>query len=71
LTTEPINEYVQSCDIVAFNKICKCRWLLCDNIMEPSRACVFESVLTHAYMLFILFIAESKDHGDNGRRRGF
>jgi hypothetical protein len=39
--------------------------------MEPSRACVFESVLTHAYMLFILFIAESKDHGDNGRRRGF
>lgn len=23
LTTEPINEYVQSCDIVAFNKICK------------------------------------------------
>ncbi|KAJ6875796.1 elongation factor delta [Populus alba x Populus x berolinensis] len=25
LTTEPINEYVQSCDIVAFNKICKCR----------------------------------------------
>lgn len=23
LTQEPINEYVQSCDIVAFNKICK------------------------------------------------
>nr|XP_011468809.1 PREDICTED: elongation factor 1-delta 1-like isoform X1 [Fragaria vesca subsp. vesca] len=23
LTAEPINEYVQSCDIVAFNKICK------------------------------------------------
>lgn len=23
LTVEPINEYVQSCDIVAFNKICK------------------------------------------------
>ena len=23
LTEEPINEYVQSCDIVAFNKICK------------------------------------------------
>lgn len=22
-TVEPINEYVQSCDIVAFNKICK------------------------------------------------
>ena len=45
--------------------------IICDNIMEPSRVCVFESVLTHAYMLFILFIAESKDHGDNGRRRGF
>ena len=25
LTVEPINEYVQSCDIVAFNKICKYR----------------------------------------------
>ncbi|KAH9669631.1 elongation factor 1-delta 1 [Citrus sinensis] len=24
LMAEPINEYVQSCDIVAFNKICKC-----------------------------------------------
>ena len=23
LTAEPINEHVQSCDIVAFNKICK------------------------------------------------
>ena len=23
LTQEPINEYVRSCDIVAFNKICK------------------------------------------------
>jgi len=23
LTVEPINEYVQSCDIAAFNKICK------------------------------------------------
>lgn len=23
LTEEPINEYVQSCDIAAFNKICK------------------------------------------------
>ena len=23
LTAEPVNEYVQSCDIVAFNKICK------------------------------------------------
>lgn len=23
LTVEPINEHVQSCDIVAFNKICK------------------------------------------------
>lgn len=23
LTAEPINEYVQSCDIVAFNKICE------------------------------------------------
>ncbi|KAM1468873.1 hypothetical protein ACFX1X_040114 [Malus domestica] len=29
LTVEPINEYVQSCDIVAFNKICKyiCRFV--------------------------------------------
>ncbi|KOM40564.1 hypothetical protein LR48_Vigan04g076200 [Vigna angularis] len=28
LTVEPINEYVQSCDIVAFNKICKYfKWL--------------------------------------------
>ncbi|KAH7653918.1 elongation factor 1-beta protein [Dioscorea alata] len=24
LTVEPANEYIQSCDIVAFNKICKC-----------------------------------------------
>nr|CAB3454946.1 unnamed protein product [Digitaria exilis] len=24
LCEEPVNEYVQSCDIVAFNKICKC-----------------------------------------------
>jgi elongation factor 1-beta len=23
LCAEPVNEYVQSCDIVAFNKICK------------------------------------------------
>lgn len=23
LTVEPANEYIQSCDIVAFNKICK------------------------------------------------
>jgi len=23
LCTEPANEYIQSCDIVAFNKICK------------------------------------------------
>ncbi|KAM1974079.1 hypothetical protein ACFX15_039020 [Malus domestica] len=32
LTVEPINEYVQSCDIVAFNKICKigaCRRVFC------------------------------------------
>ncbi|OIV97065.1 hypothetical protein TanjilG_14610 [Lupinus angustifolius] len=28
LTVEPINEYVQSCDIVAFNKICKYRSLM-------------------------------------------
>lgn len=25
LTAEPVNEYVQSCDIVAFNKICEFR----------------------------------------------
>jgi len=36
LTTEPINEYVQSCDIVAFNKICKCRWLFCYNMRPHS-----------------------------------
>ncbi|KAF3771476.1 Elongation factor 1-delta [Nymphaea thermarum] len=24
LTVEPANEYIQSCDIVAFNKICEC-----------------------------------------------
>ncbi|KAL5543933.1 hypothetical protein UlMin_007717 [Ulmus minor] len=32
LTVEPINEYVQSCDIVAFNKICKSFlfWLIWD-----------------------------------------
>ena len=29
LTVEPINEYVQSCDIVAFNKICKYYILKC------------------------------------------
>ncbi|XP_073272045.1 elongation factor 1-delta 1-like isoform X1 [Primulina huaijiensis] len=28
LTAEPINEYVQSCDIVAFNKICR-RYIIC------------------------------------------
>lgn len=28
LMEEPINEYVQSCDIVAFNKICKYQYLL-------------------------------------------
>nr|GMD39141.1 elongation factor 1-delta-like [Ipomoea batatas] len=30
LTVEPVNEYVQSCDIVAFNKICK---LTCPSIL--------------------------------------
>ncbi|KAK6261923.1 hypothetical protein QUC31_007739 [Theobroma cacao] len=29
LTTEPTNEYVQSCDIVAFNKICKYPYYRC------------------------------------------
>lgn len=28
LCTEPANEYIQSCDIVAFNKICKLSWSL-------------------------------------------
>ncbi|KAJ6875778.1 hypothetical protein NC652_035222 [Populus alba x Populus x berolinensis] len=31
LTTEPINEYVQSCDIVAFNKISGLRWVIGDG----------------------------------------
>jgi len=28
LCTEPANEYIQSCDIVAFNKICRLSWTL-------------------------------------------
>ncbi|KAL6576311.1 hypothetical protein OROHE_000092 [Orobanche hederae] len=39
LTVEPINEYVQSCDIVAFNKICKiflvdpvAKWRFCNKL---------------------------------------
>lgn len=34
LTVEPINEYVQSCDIVAFNKICKYRFKLFPVLMN-------------------------------------
>lgn len=32
LMAEPINEYVQSCDIVAFNKICKYIIYACSSI---------------------------------------
>lgn len=33
LTVEPINEYVQSCDIVAFNKICKLFQILSSTVI--------------------------------------
>lgn len=38
LTVEPANEYVQSCDIVAFNKICKFIFMLCGIGIQPSFA---------------------------------
>ncbi|GMJ00096.1 hypothetical protein like AT2G18110 [Hibiscus trionum] len=43
LTVEPINEYVQSCDIVAFNKICKMSIAVCNwSFMEgPFRVMSF------------------------------
>lgn len=40
LTAEPVNEYVQSCDIVAFNKICKF-----DKICTPFYAITVCSVI--------------------------
>lgn len=41
LTVEPINEYVQSCDIVAFNKICKFPWIfLLNSIFYKIMRCV-------------------------------
>ncbi|KAG6754186.1 hypothetical protein POTOM_042197 [Populus tomentosa] len=50
LTVEPINEYVQSCDIVAFNKICKYRRALNGSVCES------DSLLIHAHLLiFFLF----------------
>lgn len=36
LTEEPINEYVQSCDIVAFNKICKSTFFSFQSIIAVS-----------------------------------
>ncbi|CAA6672776.1 unnamed protein product [Spirodela intermedia] len=33
LTVEPANEYIQSCDIVAFNKICECPFDLVDRLL--------------------------------------
>ncbi|CAL9081033.1 unnamed protein product [Musa hybrid cultivar] len=38
LLVEPANEYIQSCDIVAFNKICKClicNCALCIHLLLP------------------------------------
>lgn len=47
LMEEPINEYVQSCDIVAFNKICKStfRLFVC-NFIIATRAALFLSGIT-------------------------
>ena len=33
LTSEPANEYIQSCDIAAFNKICEFRSLV--TLFDP------------------------------------
>lgn len=38
LTVEPINEHVQSCDIVAFNKICKYHILNC--LLSMGNQCI-------------------------------
>ncbi|KAM7259532.1 hypothetical protein ACFE04_015273 [Oxalis oulophora] len=60
LTEEPINEYVQSCDIVAFNKICKkldpfdMRQMFCARKVEiiDSRYCSRE-VFLHGFRYLI------------------
>ena len=52
LCTEPANEYIQSCDIVAFNKICKLSWtLFVSRIMHPVSFTYF-SLLWQSLLLF-------------------
>lgn len=38
LTVEPANEYIQSCDIVAFNKICECPVDLADRLFSSGHS---------------------------------
>ncbi|KAK6914841.1 Translation elongation factor EF1B, beta/delta subunit, guanine nucleotide exchange domain [Dillenia turbinata] len=55
LTVEPINEYVQSCDIVAFNKICKS-----SNLEDPLvRFCLrlgARGLLGGCFRILLLFL---------------
>ncbi|KAH9776756.1 EF1 GNE domain-containing protein [Citrus sinensis] len=43
LLEEPINEYVQSCDIVAFNKICKYQYLvfIFHNLLQVIKSSIY------------------------------
>jgi hypothetical protein len=45
LTSEPNNEYIQSCDIVAFNKICK--WLELHSWVLCAGSWVLASIFLH------------------------
>lgn len=45
LTVEPCNEYVQSCDIVAFNKICKFSRVVLSHLIHCLCKCtLFETI---------------------------
>lgn len=65
LTVEPVNEYVQSCDIVAFNKICKYRFKLFPVLMNlftarfcpivhMGRSCIFSEHWNLSFLSAIL-----------------
>ena len=51
LTSEPNNEYIQSCDIVAFNKICKHS----DHLTSPYLLSLRSVFNFSFYLLFVLF----------------
>ena len=62
LTAEPINEYVQSCDIVAFNKIwevCWCAYI--DFLLVVECLCLEKRVL---YEFVEVFSYENKNKLD-------